>query len=99
MTGWENAPTPVGETPWSFPDPSDWPDDDLVAAGADLGPATLVSAYRLGLFPMKVDEGRILGWWSPDPRGVLPLDALRVSRSLRQSARRSTSVSTPASPT
>ncbi len=31
-----------------------------------------------------------LGWWSPDPRGVLPLDGLRVTRSLRQSARRYT---------
>ncbi len=28
---------------------------------------------------------RVLGWWSPDPRGVLPLDALQVSRSLRKS--------------
>src|SRR5262245_15258119 len=31
-----------------------------------------------------------LGWWSPDPRGVLPLDGLRVSRSLRASAHRFT---------
>jgi leucyl/phenylalanyl-tRNA--protein transferase len=30
----------------------------------------------------------LLGWWSPDPRGVLPLDALRVTRSLRRSRRR-----------
>ncbi len=30
----------------------------------------------------------VLAWWSPDPRGILPLDALRVTRSLRQSARR-----------
>jgi leucyl/phenylalanyl-tRNA--protein transferase len=29
-----------------------------------------------------------LAWWSPDPRGVLPLDGLRVSRSLRRSMRR-----------
>ncbi len=29
-----------------------------------------------------------MGWWSPDPRGVLPLDGLRVSRSLRRSLRR-----------
>ncbi len=29
-----------------------------------------------------------LGWWSPDPRGILPLDGLRVTRSMRQSARR-----------
>jgi leucyl/phenylalanyl-tRNA--protein transferase len=30
----------------------------------------------------------VIGWWSPDPRGILPLDLLRVSRSLRQSAKR-----------
>jgi leucyl/phenylalanyl-tRNA--protein transferase len=30
----------------------------------------------------------LLGWWSPDPRGVLPLDAMHVSRSLRRSSRR-----------
>lgn len=29
-----------------------------------------------------------LAWWSPDPRGVLPLEGLRVSRSLRRSLRR-----------
>ena len=29
-----------------------------------------------------------MGWWSPDPRGVVPLDGLRVSRSLRRSVRR-----------
>jgi len=36
---------------------------------------------------MRVD-GRTLGWWSPDPRGVLPLDGLHVSRSLRRACRR-----------
>jgi leucyl/phenylalanyl-tRNA--protein transferase len=30
----------------------------------------------------------VLGWWSPDPRGILPLDRLRVTRSMRQSAKR-----------
>ena len=30
----------------------------------------------------------VLGWWSPDPRGVLPLGGLRVTRSMRQSAKR-----------
>jgi leucyl/phenylalanyl-tRNA--protein transferase len=34
---------------------------------------------------MPFDNGPNVGWWSPDPRGILPLDALRVSRSLRQS--------------
>ena len=50
----------------------------------------MLAAYRHGMFPMPVrtDEGRVLAWWSPDPRGVLPLDGLRVSRSLRRSLRR-----------
>ena len=56
--------------------------------GADLEPATLVTAYRSGLFPMPVRKGALLAWWSPDPRAVLPLDGLRVTRSMRQSARR-----------
>jgi leucyl/phenylalanyl-tRNA---protein transferase len=73
-------------TPWHFPDPTDAP-DDLVCVGGDLEPGTLLSAYRAGLFPMPYDRRR-LGWWSPNPRGVLPLDGLRVSRSLRRSVRR-----------
>jgi leucyl/phenylalanyl-tRNA--protein transferase len=68
---------------WTFPDPA-----GVVGIGADLEPGTLLHAYRHGLFPMHVDRGRALAWWSPDPRGVLPLDGLRVSRSLRQSCRR-----------
>ena len=56
--------------------------------GADLEPGTLLAAYRVGLFPMPVARGRRVAWWSPDPRGILPLDRLRVSRSLRQSCKR-----------
>ena len=67
------------------------PDGDLVSLGGDLEPDTLVDAYRRGMFPMDVSAlGGVLGWWSPNPRGILPLDALRVSRSLRQSAKRYT---------
>lgn len=58
-----------------------------MGVGADLAPGTLLAAYRLGMFPMYVRPRR-LGWWSPDPRGILPLDGLRVTRSLRQSCRR-----------
>jgi leucyl/phenylalanyl-tRNA--protein transferase len=65
---------------------------DLVCAGADLAPETLVRAYSLGLFPMPDPRARRRSapptWWSPAERGVLPLDGLRVTRSLRQSARR-----------
>jgi leucyl/phenylalanyl-tRNA--protein transferase len=57
-----------------------------VAIGADLAPGTLLAAYRTGVFPMPV-HGH-LAWWSPQPRGIVPLDGLRVSRSLRQSCRR-----------
>jgi leucyl/phenylalanyl-tRNA--protein transferase len=63
--------------------------DDLVGVGLDLEPATLLSAYRAGLFPMRLSGRRgPLGWWSPDPRAVLPLDGMHVSRSLRRSAGR-----------
>lgn len=87
MTDWHTVPVPVGNTPWHFPPASEWPDDDLVAIGADLDPATLINAYRQGLFPMEVRPPGAIAWWSPNPRGVLPLDGLRVTRSMRQSAR------------
>ena len=52
-----------------------------------MAPGTLLQAYRQGLFPMFIDDGR-LGWWSPVERAVIPLDGLRISRSLHQSCRR-----------
>jgi leucyl/phenylalanyl-tRNA--protein transferase len=47
-----------------------------------------LAAYRAGIFPMPIERDRPMAWWSPAMRGVLPLDRLRVSRSLRQSVRR-----------
>jgi leucyl/phenylalanyl-tRNA---protein transferase len=70
-----------------MPDPSSAA-DDVVALGADLEPGTVLAAYRSGLFPMRLSRGGPLAWWSPDPRGVIPLDGLHVSRSLRRSCRR-----------
>lgn len=80
------------------PPPSRWvlpvdvePDEHgVVGVGADLEPGTLLLAYRSGLFPMGLGGGgrEPMGWWSPDPRGVIPLDGMRVSRSLRAAARR-----------
>ncbi|MDP9393011.1 MAG: leucyl/phenylalanyl-tRNA--protein transferase [Actinomycetota bacterium] len=62
---------------------------EVAGIGADLEPGTILAAYRRGLFPMRLEglHGP-LAWWSPDPRGILPLDGLRVSRSLRRSRRR-----------
>ena len=74
-------------SPWQLPAAADWPPHDLVALGADLEPGTLLTAYRAGLFPMPVPSGDV-GWWSPVERAVLPLDGMRVSRSLRRAARR-----------
>lgn len=82
---------PVEPSPpsWAFPAVERWPDDDdLIAIGADLAPGTLLSAYRSGLFPMPVEGAGAPGWWSPLSRGVLPLDGLRVTTSLRKSAKR-----------
>lgn len=73
---------------WRLPDPADADEHGIAGIGGDLEPGTVLHAYRTGLFPMHVDHGRTLGWWSPDPRGVLPLDELRVSRSLRKSCAR-----------
>lgn len=62
---------------------------EVVGLGADLEPGTLLSAYRTGVFPMALRPG-VMAWWSPDPRGVLPLEELKVSRSLRRSCQRYT---------
>jgi len=81
----------VTPTDWAFPDPADAaPGEEIIGVGADLEPATLLTAYAHGLFPMRLARGGPLGWWSPDPRGVVPLDAVRVSRSLSRATRRFT---------
>ena len=58
-----------------------------MAFRADLKPSTLADAYRRGIFPWP-HPGVALPWFSPDPRAVIPLDGLHVSRSLRQRLRR-----------
>jgi leucyl/phenylalanyl-tRNA--protein transferase len=89
MTDWTSRPRPAGATRWAFPPSHDWPDSDIIAVGGDLEPATILSAYRHGIFPMVVETPEpVLAWWSPEARGILPLDGLRVTRSLRQSAKR-----------
>jgi leucyl/phenylalanyl-tRNA--protein transferase len=75
-------------TRWALPDPRRADASEVAGVGADLEPGTILAGYRRGLFPMRLGRGGQLAWWSPDPRGVLPLDGLRVSRSLRRSAAR-----------
>jgi leucyl/phenylalanyl-tRNA--protein transferase len=58
----------------------------LLAAGGDLSPERLLAAYREGIFPWFSGDEPIL-WWSPDPRMVLYVAELKVSRSLAKSVR------------
>lgn len=81
-------PVDPGPASWLFDLSQAEPGEDFLGVGADLEPGTVVEAYRAGAFPMPVGRRRAIGWWSPDPRGILPLDGLRVSRSLRASCRR-----------
>lgn len=83
-------PIPPQPTPWDFDLDRVPPGEDLIGIGADLAVATLYEAYTIGVFPMGIGEhgGEPLGWWSPDPRGILRLGHLRVSRSLRKSLAR-----------
>jgi leucyl/phenylalanyl-tRNA--protein transferase len=58
----------------------------LVATGGSLRPEVLLEAYRCGVFPWYSAETPIL-WWSPDPRGIIELDGLHVSRRLARTVR------------
>jgi leucyl/phenylalanyl-tRNA---protein transferase len=55
----------------------------LLAAGGDLEPARLLSAYERGIFPWYSAQQPIL-WWAPDPRMVLFPAEFKISRSLRK---------------
>ena len=70
--------------PWVPPEEAG--PDGLVGVGGDLRPATLLRAYSEGVFPW-FNEGDPIVWWSPDPRGVIELDGLHVSRSLARTVR------------
>lgn len=77
-------PALLSQALW-FPDPRTADAEGLVAIGGDLSVPRLLLAYRSGIFPWTI---RPITWWSPDPRGILELDRLHVSRSLEQVIRR-----------
>jgi leucyl/phenylalanyl-tRNA--protein transferase len=52
----------------------------------DLSPDLLLSAYSEGWFPMCTEPGEIR-WFSPDPRGILPLDTFHVPHGLKKTLR------------
>ncbi|OXG03060.1 leucyl/phenylalanyl-tRNA--protein transferase [Flavobacterium araucananum] len=65
-----------------FPPVSEADEDGVLAIGGDLDPERLKLAYKSGIFPW-FNEGDPILWWSPDPRMVLFLDELIVSKSMR----------------
>lgn len=65
-----------------FPPVSEANKDGILAIGGDLTPARLQLAYKSGIFPW-FEDGEPIIWWSPNPRMVLFLDELIVSKSMR----------------
>jgi leucyl/phenylalanyl-tRNA--protein transferase len=64
--------------------------DGVLMVGGSLAPDWMLEAYRRGIFPMpiKVERRRLIAWLSPDPRGVLELKDLHVSRRLARRIKR-----------
>lgn len=83
MSGQRQRPNPASR----FPDPRRADRDGLVAVGGRLDPDWLLDAYRHGIFPWPSCVDEPLLWWSPDPRAVLPLDGMRITRRLRRTLR------------
>ncbi|HVO29959.1 MAG TPA: leucyl/phenylalanyl-tRNA--protein transferase [bacterium] len=52
-----------------------------------ISPELIVAAYLQGIFPMADERGRI-GWYSPDPRAIFPLESFHVPRSLRKTMKK-----------
>lgn len=70
-----------------FPSPRFATPDGLVAVGGDLGGQRLLDAYRHGIFPWPTSSFEPMLWWSPDPRAILPLGGMYVSRRLARRIR------------
>jgi leucyl/phenylalanyl-tRNA--protein transferase len=75
---------PDRDVPWIEPALGD--SEGLVGVGGELAPDLLLQAYSEGVFPW-FSEGDPVLWWSPDPRAVIELDGLHVSRRLARTIR------------
>lgn len=65
-----------------FPNVSQTHSSGIIALGGDLSIERLQLAYKSGIFPW-FEDGEPITWWSPNPRMVLFLDELIVSKSMR----------------
>jgi len=80
------VPQPLPRCRYAFPDAQFSPSDEPVAAGGDFAPETIVEAYRHGIFPWPHPNEEFL-WFSPNPRAVIPIEGLHVSRRLERTLR------------
>lgn len=80
------SPQELPPCPWQFPDPRGTNEIGFIGFGADFAPATIVAAYRGGIFPWPHSEAEF-AWFSPDPRAVIPIDGLRISQRLGRTLR------------
>ena len=55
--------------------------------GGRLSPEWLLDAYGHGIFPWPMWEDEPIAWWSPDPRAIIELNGLHVSRRLQRTIR------------
>ncbi len=58
----------------------------MIGVGGELTPEWLLDAYRHGIFPWPFNDDQ-LAWWSPDPRAIVELDGLHISRRLARTVR------------
>ena len=77
-------PAPLLRPSDPFPDPSKANRDGLVAITQNLTAERLLEAYPQGIFPWTENP---VTWWSPDPRGILPLERLHIPRRLERTIR------------
>jgi leucyl/phenylalanyl-tRNA--protein transferase len=68
------------------PDMAHTDPNGLLAFGGDLSAKRLLLAYSSGIFPWFSHDEPIM-WWSPDPRGILPLNNFKCSKSLKKFSR------------
>lgn len=81
--------------PWIEADAVNFPEtsnaleepNGLLAAGGNLSPKQLLTAYRNGIFPWYEEDQPVL-WWTPDPRLVLYPEDLHVSKSMAKLLRK-----------
>jgi leucyl/phenylalanyl-tRNA---protein transferase len=70
--------------PRYFPHPTATTPEGLLCVGGRLSPEWLLDAYRHGIFPWPMWDDDPVAWWSPDPRAIIELDGLHISRRLQR---------------